>query len=940
MADTALIGRNHELERCRAALGDAERSSAGGLVFQGAPGIGKTTLLDAVADVAAQRGFRVLRVACDEPDAQRPFNVFVELLGLDRVTTDGRLDHLARLILEASPATTDNPTQSPDLRVRIVDELSGVIEALTLDSPIALLLDDLQWSDPPSLLALTQLLHDNADRRVLFVGAHRPSVAAELARLPGERIALSGLDVGDVRTLVAGLSDAPPDDSLLEVTRRAGGNPLFVTELVQALRQEGRIDVVDGTARATGGEVPQSVHATVRRRMSSMPRDTLSTLTVAAVLGEPFSLEDLAIITGNDGVAVYDTLTPAVAADFLHAVDERFDFRHDVVREALYLELPVPARRAFHLKVARALAAHGAAPSRVARHFAMGAEIGDVEAAEWLHRAGVALTPYSPSTALDLLQQALVLIGRAAPDRVGILADLLTAAFQAGELVRCERAANDLLAEATDERSRMSAYSALFGARVVQERPADALAVAEVVLALDGLGDGDRALWLALQAGVFAGTGDMAQAVKVAEEALRLGRASGVAYATGRALTVQAAALKTLGELERAADLADASLQEYVPSATASFRNQTATHDLLQAFVFNSPMLIDADRFEEAEDALRSATVGLADLGQVPMLVLAHRALVVLLFHAGRWDEALAEFETARAASEHAVAARPIFGDPLPELLVRMDRLNEAGTAAAAALASVDLSLPLPGASWIAAGSARLSDAIGDVPAARARLAGMHDVAVAFGVSPEIRAVSLPLVRSTLDEGRQDEARRLAEQGDRAAERAGDVPSTRATAVLMRALVEGDDNLFVSAIETFRRSPRMVALADALEDAGTRSLDAEPAVRVERLEEARTLFESFGAVRDARRVGATLRSLGVRSGSRGTRGRPTSGWESLTPSEIRVVELLSEGLTNPQIGERLYLSRKTVATHVSSALRKLGVSTRTEIAAIVARRSS
>lgn len=938
MADTVLIGRSDELQRCVAALADVARSRSRSVVFEGAPGIGKTTLLDAAVDEARSRGFQVLRVACDEPDAQRPFSVFVELLALDRISTDGRLEQLARLILEASPRARENPTQSPDLRVRIVDELAGVIEALTLDAPLALVIDDLQWSDTSSILALGQVLHDTADRRVIFIGAHRPSAPPELARLPGERIGLAGLDAAAVRALVTELSRAAPDPSLLEVTQRAGGNPLFVTELVHALHQEGRIEVVDGTARTDGGELPQSVHATVRRRMESMPRETMSRLMVAAVLGEPFSLEDLAIITGEDGVTVYEALRPAVEGDFLHAVDDRFDFRHDVVREALYLDLPVPARRAFHLKVARALAGSGALASRVARHFALGAEIGDIEAATWLHRAGTALTPYSPATAMDLLQQAVVLLGRAAPERTNVLADLLTATFQAGELAVCERVAQDLLAETTDRRDRMSAYNALFGARIVQERYSEALAVVESALAAPDLEEGDRAFWLSLRASTLAGVGNIAEAAKVADDALRLGRSAGVVYATGRALTVQAVGLRAIGEIQRAADIADESLQQYVPSTRVSFRNQSPTYDLLQAFIFNSPMLIDADRFDEAEEALRSATVGLADLGQIPMLVLAHRALVVLLFHAGRWDEALAELATAQTASDQTAAGRSVFGDPLPELLVRMDRLDEAEEAAVAALASVDLSLPQPGAFSVAAGSAQVLEATGDRPGALERLATMHEVATDFGVSAEIRAVSVPLVRQLLDAGRGQEAETVAEHADEVARRAGDVDSVTATARLVRALVAEDEALFASAIETFRTSPRAVALADALEHAGTRSTSADTAVRVDRLEEARALFESFGAVRDARRVSSTLRSLGVRSGARGARGRPASGWESLTPSEITVVQLLSEGLTNPQIGARLFLSRKTVATHVSSALRKLGVSTRTEIAALVARR--
>ena len=92
-------------------------------------------------------------------------------------------------------------------------------------------------------------------------------------------------------------------------------------------------------------------------------------------------------------------------------------------------------------------------------------------------------------------------------------------------------------------------------------------------------------------------------------------------------------------------------------------------------------------------------------------------------------------------------------------------------------------------------------------------------------------------------------------------------------------------------------------------------------------------------MRAVARADALLRSLGVRRGRRGARRRPESGWESLTESEERVAALVAEGLTNPEIGERLFVSRRTVETHVSHAFRKLGLSSRTQLAAEAARRA-
>ncbi len=102
-------------------------------------------------------------------------------------------------------------------------------------------------------------------------------------------------------------------------------------------------------------------------------------------------------------------------------------------------------------------------------------------------------------------------------------------------------------------------------------------------------------------------------------------------------------------------------------------------------------------------------------------------------------------------------------------------------------------------------------------------------------------------------------------------------------------------------------------------------------------DEALTTFERLGAVRDVARAEARLRELGIRRGRRGSRKRPALGWQSLTPTEQSIVDLVAEGLSNPQIGERLYVSRRTVQTHLSHVFAKLAISSRTQLAAEVSR---
>jgi DNA-binding CsgD family transcriptional regulator len=161
-----------------------------------------------------------------------------------------------------------------------------------------------------------------------------------------------------------------------------------------------------------------------------------------------------------------------------------------------------------------------------------------------------------------------------------------------------------------------------------------------------------------------------------------------------------------------------------------------------------------------------------------------------------------------------------------------------------------------------------------------------------------------------------------------------DVPSLAGAALRCRGLVQDDPGVLRAAVDAYQQGPRPLELALAAEDAGAAfarrgKLDAA----VPLLQQALVIHERLEAARDAARVEARLRDLGVRRGRRGARKRPQLGWESLTGTERRVVDLVVEGLSNPQIGERLYVSRRTVQTHLAHVFTKLGISSRAQLAA-------
>ena len=157
-------------------------------------------------------------------------------------------------------------------------------------------------------------------------------------------------------------------------------------------------------------------------------------------------------------------------------------------------------------------------------------------------------------------------------------------------------------------------------------------------------------------------------------------------------------------------------------------------------------------------------------------------------------------------------------------------------------------------------------------------------------------------------------------------------------ALRCQGLAEDDAEMLQAAIDACARGPRPLELALTCEDAAaaaTRQGNQERAGQL--LDQAVTIYERLDATRDLARADAALRQMGIRRSRHVTHSRAQSGWHSLTPGERAVVDLVAEGLSNPQIGQRLYVSRRTVQTHLAHVFAKLDVTSRTQLAAEAAR---
>ena len=327
--------------------GIARGHAATTVLIEGEAGIGKTRLLGTVAEVASERGMTVLRGAAHPLERTRPFGPLVDALGV--------------------PA-------GGALQFRAVEELIDRIERLTDAGPVLLGLDDLHWADSSTLLAVRWITRRLTEVPLLLVATLRPSPQApelsqlldDVAQSGAETIQLPALSAPDVATLVESELGLPPGPTLTDAVMRAGGNPLWVVELLRSLVAEGLLDRGDTHAETRSETLPGSIRQLVARRLAYLPAATVSALRNASVLGEAFSLTDMATVSGRRVPDLVDDLGPAFQAQLVADHRGVLVFRHQLVRDAIYGEIPESARTALHRDAARALADAGS-PARPGR---------------------------------------------------------------------------------------------------------------------------------------------------------------------------------------------------------------------------------------------------------------------------------------------------------------------------------------------------------------------------------------------------------------------------------------------------------------------------------------------------------------------------------------------------------------------------------------------
>ncbi len=947
----ALVGRDLELTRLAGLVDDVVSGHGGVVLIEGEPGIGKSALVraalaTALTDVTAA-DCQVFWGAGDELGQALPLLPLLEALKVREPSENPRRNSIVRLLRGELAAD-----RSADVSAALAEQLLALVTELAAINPTVLVIDDLQWADHASILLWGRLARLVRQMPLLLIGMMRPVPLRDellaLRRLVGDasRIQLGGLASSAVAQLVAALVTGQPDNNLLRLADGAGGNPLYITELVGALTRSSRVIITEsGAVELTSGPAPSSLSAAIADRLGFVSGPVREMLRAAALLGVDFAVPDLAIVLGRNVADLVPAVAEASAAGVLAESGIGLGFRHPMIRAALYDEMPLPVRAAWHRDAGRALAEAGAPADRVARQllWAVGGTsqatdsvaAGPVRATGsrsrpepmddwilgWLARTSELLVGQAPTVAVELLRYAVSSSLRGSDLYDSLVARLADALYRVGEWPEAEQVAGTALFHTVDPDLLVDLHWILAQCSMRLGRSAESLARLDQALESPGISARHRARLLVLAARTHSNLGEVEKAGRVAADALAVASEADDNWAMGWALHVLTIVTAVQGQMTDALPLFDRAL-----TVTQGDHALTDLRILLQ--INKAVTLGHLDRYDEAITVARQARDLADQCGTVVRLAQARSALGSMLFDTGQWADALAQVEFLQEDIKEPAAVCCDFGTAAVILFHRGETEAAQQYLAAVAPYAERIGNRVVGPLALARSlDYELNDAPRD--ALSVLTAVFADNAEELD---EIEDLLADAVRLAVGLGDLTTARDLG--GHASALAAGsEIPHRQANGLFCGGLLDQDPARLLTAADRYRAAGRPLLSAKAFEEAAVAFLAADDrAAAREAFTQAAETYGSLGAVADAARLQARFRPHGIRRGPRSKHRQASSGWDSLTPTEIKVATLVEGGLTNPEIAAKLFLSPRTVGTHVSHILKKLDVHSRTEIA--------
>jgi ATP/maltotriose-dependent transcriptional regulator MalT len=956
LIDEHLVGRAQTCGVLDAALSELDSGRSAALALLGEPGIGKTRLLAELAARADARGQLVLYGSASELERDLPFWVFVDALDeyvqgleprrLEAFEDDVRTE-LAHVLPSLSRFAADRAAVFQHERYRSHRAVRELLERLTATGPLVLVLDDLHWADSASVELLGALLRRPPAAAVLVGLAVRPrqaparvAAALERAHRAGTllRVEVGALTRSEARELLGEAVDGAAATTLYE---ESGGNPFYLEQLARSLALEPTAGVSELSPADL--DVPPAVAVALGEELCLLSDGARLVLEGAAVAGDPFEPELAAAAAATSEPSALEALDELLKLDLVRQteVPRRFRFRHPLVRRAVYESTPGGWRLGAHERCAETLTARGASAVERAHHVGRSARQGDATAVATLREAGDAAAQRAPASAATWFGHALRLLPDTAPaeERVELLLSRARALVATGQFADGHSALLDSigLVPADSVALRVRLTTACAGVEHLLGRHEQAHA--RLASAMEGLRDpasrDAAALMIELAMDGFFRM-DYELMSEWAERALSTARPLGDRPLAAAAVAVCAFASATSGATPEA---------EAHRSEAAALVADLDDHELalrLDAAANLAGAELYLDRYEDAgAHADRAISVGRAT-GQSEFIPLPYSILGQVKLLRGQLAEAGELLDNAVEGARLSGNVQALAGNLGNSSLAAL-AAGDVGMALATAEECVELTSGLDQSLVCAAGVALAAALLenGDPGRASDSLvvsSGGDELPLIPGVW-KAKCLEL-LTRCWLALGRRSEAERAAAsaQATAAALRLRMAASMGDRAAAAIALEAGDSDL---------AAKRALAAADAADDVGApveaglaRTLAGRALAQagqteraVAELKHAASELHACGALRYRAAAERELRGLGQRIHRRSRPGTlDRTGVEALTERELQVARLVVDRRTNPEIADALFLSPKTVQTHMRNIFHKLDVSSRVEVA--------
>lgn len=914
---SAVIGRERELRLVEAFL-DTAGSGTHALLLSGEAGIGKTTVWHAGLDGATERGYRVLVTRPTEAEARIPFAALNDLFGELLDMAPPQLPPPQQTALEVAlmrASATDAPVQPLALSLAVLELLRLAASV----QPIALAIDDLQWLDDSSASVLRFALRRVEAERVVVLATERTRTGVTtppiLVDLPVQRIAVGPLELDALDRLIdqaVGLQLAP--SQLRRVHRSSGGNPFYALEVGRALKARDS-NRLDGPL-----PLPGSLSELLTERLDSLSPEAREVTMHAAALSQPTE----ALLERTLGAGLAGSGLAAARDAGVLAAGDPIRFIHPLLAGAAYTALDEEERRRLH----RRLAAVVTEPEELARHLALGAAGPDPEVASALSSAAAhALARGAPDAAAELSELSADLTPEADPARAERMADAGRYRLMAGDIGQ----ARQLLEKALEEpiaRQGPPRAELLFGlARVRQLMDDFTAAEALGREALANAGD-DVQLTVKtklLMAGVAYitesnwadGAGHATEAMAIAEAAddpglmaMTIGPYASWRYATGGGVDEQLGArveqlepwTRGFRSLDHPSwDLAGIELLEGRTSAALARQRVLLDRAERDGDYSSLPFLLGnaafgdflAGRRHDARDRVGRA-IRLAQTTE------QRTAQVNAFVYRARLEARYGEPDEARSAATRAFELMDATNWRMGEWLLRSD------------LALLELSLGDPRAALDVVAGALEPPGPDDSGRRRWAQPVAADALVALGRTDDARAV----LEGYLEHVARHGSPRLRADGLR----------SRARLLAAVGRTDGADGAIAEAEAVHRE------MGDGWELARTLLVVADIHRRARRRARARDALRE--AIDGFAFLGARIWERQAREQLARIDGAREEG--GLTPTQREVAELVATGISNREVGDRLFMSHHTVEAHLSAIYRALGIRSRGQLSVALA----